>query len=64
MEFIVEQQAQFAAGIQASQAAHDAAVKLQNEQNRKLSAALTALAFNKVERYISGNGKKPSGDSA
>ncbi|HXD31282.1 MAG TPA: hypothetical protein VN643_09205 [Pyrinomonadaceae bacterium] len=110
MEFIVEQQAQFAADIQVMREVHDADTKSLREQDRKLSVALTALAervddlvqaqqtttaqisglggkvsdlgekvaelteaglrtddrlnvlINTVERYISGNGKKPSGD--
>jgi len=108
MEFIVEQQAQFAADIQVMREVHDAEVKRLNEetkqlreQDRNLSVALTTLAevvenvaqttsgqisaltenigelteagrrtddrlnvlINTVERYISGNGKKPSGNS-
>jgi hypothetical protein len=108
MDFIVEQQAQFAADIQVMREVHDADVKLLKEQDRRLSNAIATTAelvgelvaahtrtdaqvsesnvrtdaklaelaeaqlrtddrlnvlINTVERYISGNGKKPSGNS-
>jgi hypothetical protein len=42
MEFIVEQQAQFAADIQVMRGVHEADVKVLKEQDRKLSAALAS----------------------
>jgi ABC-type transporter Mla subunit MlaD len=44
MEFIVDQQAQFAADIQVMRQVHDADVKSLREQDRNLSTALSALA--------------------
>ena len=94
MEFIVEQQAQFAADIQQLKETQEAEAKLWRERHNDLTDALTTIVgivgklagaqertdeqlseltnkqaetddrlnvfINVVERYISGNGRRPS----